>query len=293
MSSLKEKEAKAFREWFVSQQRFNSLSAMERALNITKDYLKKIKNGTRRATDPILRQKLFEATGSEIFGPIENATSGHKSRININSQTLSTAFAVENGTQLPDDIPALLGSAMKKLGLTLNQCAERYGISYSNLKKYKMGVTRPASEKNVASILNIIKDAKLSISDQSLVPEVKGSSTAVIPVSLIKEVKALRKKIDQIDTRLAGAHLYQNTEPEGSNAKGKARRIMQLILSLSNELEFFKTCSEDERAIFKRIVPGQDVGYLTTLLRALYDEDKFQRWLLFSTYEMKGKENGE
>jgi hypothetical protein len=64
-------------------------------------------------------------------------------------------------------------------------------------------------------------------------------------------------------------------------------------MSLSSELDFFKSCTENERKIFKRIVPGQDVGYITTLLRALYDEDKFQRWLLFSTYTMKGTENGD
>lgn len=112
---------------------------------------------------------------------------------------------------------------------------------------------------------------------------------------LTREVKQLREKVDLIHTKLTEAGVYQEIagKPSSNNAEARSRTAMRLLMSLSSELEFFKSCTENERKIFKKIVPGQDVGYITTLLRALYDEDKFQRWLLFSTYTMKGKENGE
>ena len=43
MSSERETEGKAFREWFETQKIYNSYITMERALNITKDYLTKLR----------------------------------------------------------------------------------------------------------------------------------------------------------------------------------------------------------------------------------------------------------
>lgn len=209
MSCEKETEAEAFRKWFASQTTYGSLSAMERALNITKDYLHLVKNGSRRATDPELRRKLREATGLNAFNPI------------------------------------------------------------SEMPKIEPVFKEPA------------------VVNKSLEPPIN-----ILMVT--KEIKLLREKVDQIHAKLTEANVYQEIakKPSSSNAEERAKNVMRLLMSLSSELDFFKSCSEHERKIFKRIVPGQDVGYITTLLRALYDEDKFQRWLLFSTYTMKGKENG-
>jgi hypothetical protein len=155
----------------------------------------------------------------------------------------------------------LLESAIKKLRLTLKACSQKYNIKLNSLKKYKSGVRKPVSEKNISAVLNILNDAGLVISEEDLSAKVKIHEPPVVRAS--------------------------------TTAEEKARAVMRLLISLSNELEFFKNCTEDERRIFKKTVPGQDVGYITTLLRALYDEDKFQKWLFFSTYTMKGKDSGD
>ena len=235
MSCERETEAEAFRNWFASQTTYNSLFAMERALNITKYYLHLIKNGSRRAADPELRRKLREATGLKAFDPIS-------------------------------DVPKI---------------AVHIVANHSDLHKK----THPHG-----NLQNLTE------------PTIKKSSTnakileqPIDTLLLIKEVKQLREKVDQIDTKLTEANVYQEIakKPSSNNVEERAKTVMRLLMSLSSELDFFKNCTENERKIFKGIVPGQDVGYITTLLRALYDEDKFQRWLLFSTYTMKGKENGD
>lgn len=165
---LREKEAAALREWFSTQKKYGSWAAMERALKITKDYLRHIKSGEKRAVDPELRRKLYEATGLEIFKSI------------------------------PKD----------RVRKAVSQC-----------QKDSVQVSRKA----------------LSASD-------------------------------------------------------RAAKIRELLVALADELEFFKQQSEQARKIFRKTVPGEDVGYITTLLRALYDEDQFQRWLLFSDYKLKSKE---
>jgi len=214
MNTERAREAEAFRAWFTSQKRFTTLAAMERALNITHDYLNKIRRGDRRATSE-LRQKLYETTGLEAFKPI---------------------------------VSTLPSSSMERVKRPLDE---------SSAKQSEVSVKKAGIE------------------------------------TLTREIKALRRKVDDIDTRLAAARVYQYEEfkKTANSATERAKKIVNILLILNTELEFFKRCPESDREIFKKIVQGPDVGYITTLLRALYDEDKFQRWLLFSSYEMKGSSN--
>ena len=172
-SSEREQEAAALRRWFSSQKRFGSWAAMERALKITEDYLHHIKSGEKRAVDPELRAKLFEATGLEAFKPI-----------------------------------------------------------VGNLKSRKL--QRKVSQQNPRD----------------------------------------KDRIEQF----------------GDNPTKRATRIKTLLIELADELEFFKQKPESVRRIFRKVIPGEDIAFVTTLLRALYDEDQFQRWLLFSNYKLKSKE---
>jgi len=180
--SDREREAKAFRKWFSEQKRFGSLVAMERALDITKDYLHLIKGGARRAVDPELRAKLHKVTGLDIFGPIPR----------------------------------------------------------------KVGTKKPEARR---------KHSKRTRFRNQQISDDNGKS---------------RKTV--------------------RNAYERATEIKKLLVTLADRLEFFKQDSESRRDAFREVVPGEDIGYITTLLRALYNEDRFQRWLLFSKYDMKSRE---
>jgi len=239
----REQEAAALRKWFSSQERFGSWVAMERALNITKDYLHLIKRGDRRAVDPELRAKLYDATGLDIFKPIPG---GVRPKETVVERPITQRNAPYEIPELPSNLSKELALALRRLGLTISKCATSYGISPNMLKKYKRGVTRPSSEKNVKAIAAILKDAK------------------------IRRRPLLKKPED--------------------NDYERATRVKKLLVKLADELEFFKQNAESTRETFRRAVPGEDIGYITTLLRALYNEDQFQRWLLFSKYEMKSKE---
>lgn len=297
MSNLKEVEAEAFKKWFLAQRTYGSLSAMERALGITKDYLHQIRDGTRRATDPELRKKLREATGLRAFEPITTASDASVATMASANGTLraaSTSSTLDDGL-IPENLPTLLNLAIKRLGLTLAACSQKYGMSLSVLKKYKSGVRKPGSEKNTETILRILNDAGIVTSKENRSADVKVRELPANTRVLIRELKELGEKVDQMDAKLTAARMYQETgrQSVSTNAKEKAKTVMRLLSSLSSELEFFKNCTEDERATFRKTIPGEDIGYITTLLRALYDEDKFQRWLFFSKYVMKGNDDSE
>jgi len=302
VSDDKEREAVAFEKWFESQRKFSSLAAMERSLNITEDYLHLIRDGKRRAIDPILRQKLYEATGLEIFKPI-TTTMERQAPPNLPSIATKSATVMPDAqrerkqARLPENLPDLLSIALKKMKLTIPQCSEKYGISLHNLKKYKSGARKPTSEGNAAAILKILQDSGLTNPAEQVTIEARAEVTrqSADIKALVREVNALRREIDDVDKKLSAIKLYDipQVKQEAKNPETRAKRVMQLLLGISAELEFFKQCPESGRVVFRRTVPGPDVGYVTTLLRALYDEDKFQRWLLFSNYEMKGKNNGD
>jgi transcriptional regulator with XRE-family HTH domain len=297
------REAEAFKQWFASQRRFGSLAAMERALGITKDYLHLIRDGKRHATDLELRRKLFEATGLEIFkidtSLPESASSSLKENSAKDNGKPRVSPSYERRTGSLTNLPDQLKTALKKLKMTVHQCSQKYGISPNMLKKYKRGISFPTSEKNVSAVLKILEDAGLVSHEEIALgkthaEDIKHHTPTDI---LTNEIHLLRKKIDEIDRRLSAANLYGpvDLEPRSSGVTEmeiRARRIVQILLQLSGELEFFKRCSEEGRKTFRKTVPGPDVGYVITLLRALYDEDKFQRWLLFSDYEMQGRTKG-
>ena len=247
--SAREREAEALRKWFSSQRRFGSWAAMERALNVTKHCLNFIKNGKRRAVDAELRSKLYDVTGLEEFKPIhrEPRSITNAVRQNIPKGAKSSSTNAQ-GTfpELPYNLPEKLKFALEKLGLTISECSDKYGLSPNVLKKYKRGVARPRAEKNIKAVMEILADAK----------------------TLPRMMAQIPKRDD-----------YE-----------QAKKIKELLVHLAHELEYFKQTPDFSRETFRKVVPGEDVGYITTLLRALYNEDQFQRWLLFSKYEMRSEE---
>ena len=67
----------------------------------------------------------------------------------------------------------------------------------------------------------------------------------------------------------------------------RVQAVEDILYALNDELQFFKEGSPHSRGILRRRLSGGDVGYITTLLKALFDEEKFQNWLAMTTYEMR------
>jgi hypothetical protein len=65
------------------------------------------------------------------------------------------------------------------------------------------------------------------------------------------------------------------------NLAAKVREDADRLLA---DLEPFKRGTANDRAALKSALPARDVGYLTSLLKALYDEDQFETWLYFAEY---------
>ncbi len=75
--------------------------------------------------------------------------------------------------------------------------------------------------------------------------------------------------------------------PSTSDVAARVQAVEDSLYTLNDELQFFKESSPHSRGILRRRLSGPDVGYVTTLLKALFDEEKFQNWLAMTTYEMR------
>jgi transcriptional regulator with XRE-family HTH domain len=72
-----------------------------------------------------------------------------------------------------------------------------------------------------------------------------------------------------------------------SDVVAKVQAVEDSFYALNDQLEFFKEGSPNSRGILRRRLSGPDVGYVTTLLKALFDEEKFQNWLAMTTHEVR------
>ncbi len=90
-------------------------------------------------------------------------------------------------------------------------------------------------------------------------------------------------------TALLPARLAQASKTSGPSNRVMAQSVVTTLHRLLNELNFFKRGTAADRAVLRSVVPPRDVGYLTTLFKAMYDEDQFQTWLYFADYNPESR----
>ena len=66
-------------------------------------------------------------------------------------------------------------------------------------------------------------------------------------------------------------------------AQRKTEKVKLLLLFLEEELRWFRDGSKEARDIFREVLDPGDIGYISSLLTMLGDEDKFRRWLTLTT----------
>lgn len=66
-------------------------------------------------------------------------------------------------------------------------------------------------------------------------------------------------------------------------AQRKTEKVKHLLLFLEEELMWFRDGSKEARDSFREELDPYDIGYISSLLTMLSDEDKFGRWLTLTT----------
>ncbi len=117
------------------------------------------------------------------------------------------------------------------------------------------------------------------------------------------DVKSLDKNIDEI---LQATKTIENeisvlhqaiTETKSLKIKNTEmqlyRRFARAFYQLADEIKTFKQSGVKDREKLRDMISARDVGYVSSFLKALFDEDKFSDFILFSDYKFDsmGEEN--
>ena len=185
---------------------------------------------------------------------------------------------------------------------TKKELAEDIGINYKTLAHYFYEDRKPSDEnrQKLYEVMGIKeeKEKQKTITKEEtkqIKPdEVKPKEIKTIP-TIKSEITDVQKIISNLDDKINGlsgicenciANKFPYSKKE-SSVKERVEIVKELLYALNKELEFFKKDTPQSREIFRKSIHAPDIGYIIALLRALFDEDKFQDWLLMSSYEIK------
>lgn len=118
----------------------------------------------------------------------------------------------------------------------------------------------------------------------------------VLPKSTTSTGSEISSLIETIETasarlrRLIGTGIPGATEGLQRIVKEESGSVVNKFLAtfsaLKDFLELLKKSTPEQRKMIKDRIPPRDIGYVTSFLRALYDEDHFSDFMFFSEYKV-------
>jgi len=145
-------------------------------------------------------------------------------------------------------------------------------------KKLWQGKLTPLA---VSGILEIAKTAGIQM------PKVEFELT-------IEEIRRMREALGEISRTLQVLNRKlspQEASIRTTNSTTAAKAVRATLLQLIEQLDYFKKGTEADRRKFRELTDPTEVGYITSLLRALFDEEGFQRWILATEFMMERRTN--
>jgi hypothetical protein len=108
----------------------------------------------------------------------------------------------------------------------------------------------------------------------------------------VDDIRSLKEELARTTQRLDSLIQSFGTEQaprEITNNAAAALAVRATLRKLIVQLDYFKKGTDSDRKEFRETVDPVEVGYITSILRALFDEDGFQRWMLATDYMRKDK----
>lgn len=118
-----------------------------------------------------------------------------------------------------------------------------------------------------------------------------------------KSMKELSEKIGWIEEELVSYFKTKNTPPKlviykiaeligletsikslnREEVRERIEKVKYLLIFLEDELEWFRDGTQEVRDILREELDFADIGYISSLMTMLSDENKFKRWLTLTT----------
>ena len=190
----------------------------------------------------------------------------------------------------------------KEKGLSKREVARRIGIPLKTVEKWLSKTKRRIpSPENLKRLKRLIDSWE---SDESAPTKVwqevrdwwntqhRYRNLDAFAIDLGWDAKSLRECIEKgltpprLVVEKAAALLsmpFPQRQLELETVEEKVVRIKTLLLILEEELRVFRDGPKEARDVFRKKLDALDVGYVSSLLVMLGEEDSFKRWLTLTT----------
>jgi len=281
-------ECELLRDWFARQSKWRTWREFSDALPLPYTSLKKYVHG-QPIRLPEHRARIYRLTGIEAFHP---AIPTKPDELHATPPTGKDSDKARLAIRLRQWL------SQRGRFSSIAEMARSIGIAESTLRNYFIGRALP-SPKNLRILKEVTQLGVLDdISKIATRQPLEGPDTLVGQdrKSLQDRLNAVKKGFTSLaeelqllikDTgRYSAAYIL---EPVDETPTGRSRRVAELLAHLRAELEFFKAGSTEDREAFRRAIPGEQLGYVVSLLKALYDEATFREWLHFTQLDVTEK----
>jgi hypothetical protein len=110
----------------------------------------------------------------------------------------------------------------------------------------------------------------------------------------VDDIRSLKEELARTTQRLESliqSFSTERTPREITDSAAAALAVRATLRKLIAQLDYFKKGTDSDRKKFRETVDPVEVGYVSSILRALFDEDGFQRWMLATDYVRKTRDD--
>lgn len=181
---------------------------------------------------------------------------------------------------------------------TIGEIAEILNIPSSSLYDYIMYEKAPNSVEKANIIINFIKNNQIKKKSETssnqneqikdVINESEGDAAFLCQINeLNNSLNNLQSSLKIVQDQLSLKKKFPKKLKDNEIAQHIYNTNISLFL-LYSELDWFKNSTDANRKEFRKNLSSKDIGYITSLLRAMIKgEDDFSDWLLATNYQME------
>jgi hypothetical protein len=172
----------------------------------------------------------------------------------------------------------------------VSDISKELNIPESSLRDYILYDKSPNSIEKANVIINFIKKNQRTglepYKKETNIENIKENTAFLCQINeLNNSLKQFQSSIETIQKNLLVAN---NDKKQKDETKSHIDNLKFSLLSLYSEIDWFKNKTNLERMALRKSLNANDVGYLTSMLRALIKgEEDFNDWLVMSNYQVE------
>jgi methyl-accepting chemotaxis protein len=293
----------------------NIVDDVQKLIEETNDLAKKVNEFVAELNEPIskIQEPIEELNGGieKLKEPIEEPVIEVQENIKEPVQEIKEIVpepVKESFTEVQGSIKETAPASVTEAQESIEEPVQGVKETVSEHIKEPISEVKETASEPVTEVQKSIKEVQEYIGEHIKEPisEVKETVSEHIkePISEVKSVgelklgklgknyhvDSLRNLADYIEGLEQEIKLLRSNRKNGNkkSSTDEVEKLANAFYSLAKVLKQFKNCTPEQRKKVKSMIHAQDFGYVTSFMKAMYDEQSFADFMFFADYELKG-----